>query len=418
MDFNWRFGRNTTEFSVPDEYLTAILERKSLVFPELPLTVQAALASPIGTKRLGDIIGEKNAESALIVLNDITRPTPYHEILPPLIDEITAAGIQDKHITLLIANGIHRPQTDQESRAMYGDDICDRFRLVNHFADSDLIDLGIMPGGVPLLVNRLVKESDILIATGLINLHYIAGFSGGRKSIVPGIAGRPTIEATHAMMADARARLANITDNPVNNLLLNGARIIGVDFILNVITDDNHQIAGVVAGGLETAWNKGVECYRSTSVCKLPHPADIVIAGCGGFPKDINLYQAQKALESSAQAVKEGGTIILVAACDEGMGENTFSRWIEEASSPQAIKDRFRQHFELGGHKAYAICRTLDKCRIILVSHMEKPLVEKNFMIYQPDVQSALEYALELTQGIPTIVLIPEASAMAVELGE
>lgn len=419
MDFTWEFARDRITFSIPNENVMAILKRKGFTRNgEFPATVESALENPIGTPPLREIIAQKGARSVVIVVNDITRPTPYEHMLPPLLREIRSAGVFDEEVTLLIANGIHREQTMEESRSMYGADTCERCRIINHSPDRDLVSMGTLPGGFDLQVNRLIKESDVVITTGMIGLHYIAGYSGGRKSIIPGVAGRAAITATHALMADERACLGNIKDNPVNDLLIEGGRRAGIDFILNVITDDSKQIVAAVAGDMEQAWLKGVECCQEASLCYLNRPADIVIAGCGGYPKDINLYQAQKALESSVQAVRDGGIIILVAGCQEGLGEDTFARWVNEARSPEDIKNRFLHHFELGGHKAYAICRILEKCQVLLVSSMDQATVEKTFMIHRLTVEDALEYACQQVGNNPSIVVIPEAPNIAVQIGD
>ena len=267
MEFTWKSGHKQIRFSVPDKNIQAILERKD--FPmqnDISSTVEDALQNPISTPTLSNLISIKKAKSVLIVVNDITRPTPYDVILPPILNEIQSAGIEDGFITLLIANGIHRSQTEEESRSIYGENVWSRYRILNHSSDRDLVSLGILPDGLDLQVNQQVKEHDLVVATGLIGLHYIAGYSGGRKSIIPGIAGRKTIEATHRLMADERACSGNLCDNPVNDLLLEGARWAGVDFILNVITDDNRQIVAAVAGDLEDAWLKGVEYCREASI--------------------------------------------------------------------------------------------------------------------------------------------------------
>ena len=256
----------------------------------------------------------------------------------------------------------------------------------------------------------------MVVTTGLIGLHYIAGYSGGRKSIIPGVADRAAISATHSLMADERACLGNIENNPVNELLIEGARRAEVDFILNVITDDRGEIVAAVAGDLEQAWLKGVEICQKASLCYIDRPADIVIAGCGGYPRDINLYQAQKALEAAVQAVRPGGVIILVAGCEEGLGEGTFARWLNEARTPADIKERFVRRFELGGHKAYAICRVVEKCQVVMVTKLEPDVVEKAFMIWRSTVEEALAYAYRRVGDNPAVVVMPEAPALAVKV--
>ncbi|MGE5396996.1 MAG: nickel-dependent lactate racemase [Chitinophagales bacterium] len=418
MDFTWKYGKRDISFSIPDNRIEAIIERpsSSQMMDEKEL-VNNALNNPIGSEGLRELVKKKGGANAVVVINDITRPTPYKIMLPGLLQELEAGGIAPDQITLLVANGIHRAQTEKENEELYGQEICHKYKVVNHNPDQDLVNLGRLSGGIELLVNRRAVEAGILVTTGLVGLHYFAGYSGGRKSIVPGIAGRATIEASHSMMADPRARLGNIHDNPVHHILLEAAQKVGVDFILNVLTDDHKKIAAAVAGDLEAAWLRGTEICRASSVYRLNKQADIVVAGCGGHPKDINLYQAQKALDSAAQAVKPGGVIILAAQCGEGMGEDTFSRWVNEANTPEDIKERFKNHFELGGHKAFAICGVLDKCDIVLVSDMDPELVKKAFMIPASSIEAGLEYAYANLGPEAGIAVIPEAPTLAMELG-
>lgn len=417
MDFNWKYGKEKIKFSVPDAQLIGVLERNKTETSGTEKEIaEAALRNPIGSAGIAEIIRRKNARNAVIVVNDITRPTPYHIMLPPLLSEIEQAGILPENITLIIATGIHRPQTDAENRSMYGDDAVDRCLIVNHDPDGEVVEVGRLPDGTPLAVNKQAVEADLLITTGLIGLHYFAGYSGGRKSIVPGIAERRAIEASHALMADPRACLGNVDDNPVSEIMLGAAKTTGVDFIFNVITDDHKKIVHAVAGDLEQAWRAGVEFSRRMSVVGLNRAADIVIAGCGGFPKDINVYQAQKALDAAVLACKQGGVIILAAACDEGLGEENFEKWIQEASCPADIIARFDRQFELGGHKAYAICRILEKADIVLVSNLPDQTVRQCFMTPASSMEEALRLAQDKTGQQATIVVMPEAPALAVAL--
>lgn len=417
MEFELKYGKEKIKFHIPEENLKAVIRRESCGAAGSPETIiENALNHPIGSETLKEIITRKHPEKIVIVVNDITRPTPYKDILPPLVRHIEEAGIRPEQITLLVATGIHRPQTDAENETMYGKDICRRFRVVNHDPDSNLVSLGMLPNDIELWIDELVASADLLITTGLIGLHYFAGYSGGRKSIVPGCAGRKTIEASHAMMSDSRACLGNVEDNPVHNILNECGIRAGIDFIINVITDDNKQVVAAVAGEMQAAWNKGVDICRNLSVCSIDANVDIVVASCGGYPKDINLYQAQKSLESSVLAVRDQGVIILLAQCPEGMGEETFSRWIEEAKTPQDIKERFAMHFELGGHKAYAICRTLEKCDIVLISEMSDEQVKKAFLIPVADVEEGLAYAFGKLGSSASVAVIPEASSLAVEI--
>jgi nickel-dependent lactate racemase len=267
-----------------------------------------------------------------------------------------------------------------------------------------------------LIINRTAAEADLLITTGLVNLHYFAGYSGGRKSILPGIAGRKLIQANHQMMSDERACLGNYRDNPVSDIMMEAARKAGVDYIINVVTAGRDEILYAATGDMYEAWLSCVKYCEEHNVVGIKQQADVVIASCGGFPKDINMYQAQKALDSASLAVKPGGTIILLAECREGMGEETFEEWIMQSSSPGDIINRFNNCFELGGHKAYAICRTLNQANIILISSLKPALVEKMYMHWAPSMEAALELAYQKQGDHPLIIVMPEASKNGIRL--
>jgi nickel-dependent lactate racemase len=378
--------------------------------------VQQALDNPIGTSRLRQIIRQKSARNAVVVVNDLTRPTPNSLILPPLLKQIEQGGINPDNITLIIATGIHRQHTPADNREFFGEDICRKYRIMNHNCDDNLISLGILSNGLDLVINRTVAEADLLVTIGVVGLHYFAGYSGGRKSILPGVAARSVIEVNHKMMSDKRARLGNYEDNPVSDLMLEAARNAGVDFILNVVTRARHEISFCAAGDVGEAWLEAVRYCEKMNTVNIKQPADIVIAGCGGYPKDINMYQAQKALDSALLAVKLGGTIILVAECREGLGEATFQEWIENSDCPQDIVDRFNTRFELGGHKAYAICRILDQAQILLLSELPDPVVKSLYMTPVQSLDEALRMAVLQHGPAASIIIMPEASKIAVKL--
>ncbi|MGE5454585.1 MAG: nickel-dependent lactate racemase [Methylocystaceae bacterium] len=385
--------------------------------PDPQKMIADALNNPVGSLPLGQLAQAKAAKSALVIVNDITRPTPYNMILPPLLQELRNAGIPDEAVTLLVATGIHRAHTDAENQKLYSPEVCKRYRVISHNCDDDVVAIGNLNDGTPLAINRLVKEHDLLITTGLIGLHYFAGYSGGRKSILPGIASRELIATNHAMMIDDRCRLDNIEDNPVHKIMVEAGRLAEVDFIINVVTDAHGHLAAVVAGDLLAAWEQGVAISRRLSTVTISEPAAIVVASCGGFPKDLNLYQAQKALDGAALAVKPGGCIILLAECREGLGEETFERWINEAACPQDIEERVHKHFELGGHKAFAISRLTQKAKIILVSSLQPELVTKCFLHPADDLEQALQMAWESQGAEARVLVMPHAANVAIRIG-
>lgn len=305
---------------VPDSNLLGVFE--PVEFEPLPDTtacVREAIHNPIGTKRISDLAHGKR--KALIISDDYTRQTPVQTIIPILEQELHEAGVGD--IRILVALGTHRPMTEDEKLTRFGSDICSRFEIINHnYKDPDsLIDLGTTPGGTPLSVNRLVMESDFVIGLGQIVPHRIAGFSGGSKIIIPGVAGAEGIAHTHWTGGFIEGeKILGFEENPVRDEMDHCARTAGLHFIVNVICDPLGQLIGIVAGDMIEAHRRGCELAREVFGVKVPHQADIVIAD--SFPKDIELWQAAKALYAADLMVRRGGVLILVSPCTEGVARS------------------------------------------------------------------------------------------------
>jgi len=389
-----KYGKEEIRLPIEDKNIIKILnlkKHKVILYPENRL--KNLLKNPMGCPSLKELIFQKKAQKILIIVNDITRPTPYEIILPSLLDELHQIGIKKENIIFMVATGIHRSNSPEEIKEMFGESIFSAYQFMNHDCDDPhLKDLGHLKSGNKLWVDPIVSDIDFIITTGVIVPHYFAGFSGGRKSILPGISGRKTIEANHANMVHPNARAGNLEGNPVHEEMQEAAEKVGIDFNINVVTDENHQIIEIVAGELLASWQQGVEMCKQIYICPIEKKADVVIASTGGYPKDINVYQAQKALDNGYQAVKSGGTIILIAECSEGYGEDTFEKWIEEANSPDDIIKRLKKKFVLGGHKAYSIARVVKEVEVILISSLPQDKVRKLFFIPMNDFSQATDY--------------------------
>jgi len=382
-----KYGKEDIQIPIQDKNIIQILnssKQKTLLHPEDRL--KEILKNPINSLSLKDLLIQKKAEKVLIIVNDITRPTPYEIILSPLLEELHQVGIKKENIIFVIATGSHRGNSKKEIMEIFGEDIAGCYKFINHDDQkSQMKDFG----QFPRLRGGFCDYHRVIVP------HYFAGFSGGRKSILPGICGRKTIETNHANMVDPDARAGNLKGNPVHEEMQEAAEKVGVDFNINVVTDENHQIIEIVAGELYASWLKGVEVCKKTYLCPIKHKAEVVITSPGGYPKDINVYQAQKALENAYQAVKPGGTIILFAECPEGYGQVTFERWIEEASSIDDIINRLKKKFVLGGHKAYNIVRMAKEVEVLLISSLPQDKVRKLFCIPMDNITSALRYVEE-----------------------
>lgn len=365
--------------------------------------IRLALAAPIGSPHLHDIV--RPGHSVVIVTSDITRTCPTHLMLSPLMEELAKAGVHDEDVQVIFALGSHRAHTDEEHIRLVGPEMARRLRCL----DSDpnqTITVGTTSRGTRIEVFKPVVEADIRIALGSVEPHYFAGYSGGAKALVPGVCSLATIQSNHAMMVHSNASVGVLDGNPVREDIEEGAEFIGLNFILNVIVDAEHNIIAAAAGHPVEAhrWLCQVSDYqRKAAVEQL---ADIVIVSAGGFPKDINLYQAQKALDNAACAVKPGGIIIWVAECPDGFGNPIFEEWLV-GSSADVILARIQNRFVLGGHKAAAIARVLKRASVNLVSALPADLVRDCGLNAYADFDSALRAALDNVGPSPAITIMP-----------
>ena len=345
-------------------------------------------------------------ETVAIVTSDITRPMPTWRVMPALLQELHSAGISSEDITLVFALGSHRRQTEEEMRHLAGEEAWREIRCV----DSDpagCVRVGVTSRGTPVDIDRRVAEADRRICLGNIEYHYFAGYSGGAKAIMPGVSTRDAIQANHSRMVEADACAGKLEGNPVREDIEEAAAMVGVDFILNVVLDARKEIIRAVAGNVREAHRAGCAFLDQLYCKEIPERADIVIVSQGGAPKDLNLYQTQKALDNAKHAVRPGGTIVLVGSCKEGLGEATFGRWIQEAQKPSDLTDRVQRHFELGGHKAAAIAMVLASAEVYLVSEMDPDLVRKCFLEPFDTVQAALDQAFARLGPEAEVLVMP-----------
>lgn len=406
MKVSIAIDKRSEEIELNDELVLAVLEQNDVTF-ELSGTaaVEAALERPIGTPKLEELI--RAGEKIAIVTSDITRPLPSKLVLPPILKRLEAVGIKDEDILIVFALGAHRFHTEEEMRFLVGDEIFERYRCV----DSDpqaMTYLGATDGGTPVSIDNRVIEADRRITLGNIEYHYFAGYSGGAKAILPGVSTREAIQANHSRMLEPGAEAGRADGNPVRLDLEEGIKkFIPIDFIVNVVLDEHKQIIHAVAGDFVEAHREGCKFLDRLYLKPIDERADIVIVSQGGWPKDLNLYQTQKALDNAKHAVKDGGVIILVGSCKEGLGEEVFEQWITEADTPDELIERIQATFELGGHKAAAIAQVLKRAEIYLVSEMERAFVRSIFMEGFDDIASAYEQAQAKFVGRGTVIVMP-----------
>jgi len=369
------FGSRTLEIEIPSRNLAGVLRPKELPGVSDPKEeVKKALENPINSDRLTNIV--KPGDRIAIVIDDITRPLPSRHILPPILSELKNVGVRKEDITIIIGTGTHRPNTAEEAKILLGDYIATHYRWINHDCDAeDLVYVGKTRYGNRVYINREYMEADVKILVGDVMLHYYAGYGGGPKSIIPGIAGRETIEFNHSMMFHPKAISGVSKGNPVFEDIMEGAKLAGADFVVNVVLNTKKEIVKAYSGGLETVFYKCVELIDDIYKVKLEKKADIVLASAGGFPFDINFYQAHKGLFNAEFAAKENGRIIYLAECRDGIGHKLFEEWMLKYNTPEDVMRKLQEKFVIGGHKAYYMLRSISRFSISLHSNMSNEYV-------------------------------------------
>ena len=405
MKLEFGFGDGIQTVEVPDKNLLGVLTSndvpRGLMNEE---EVVRALENPIGTPRLRDIV--KPGEKIAVVTSDVTRPCPTYRIMPALLDELYAAGCRPEDITLVFALGSHRCHTPEEMAKLAGERAMREIRCIDSDPD-DCVHIGDTDCGTPVDITRSVAEADRRICLGNIEYHYFAGYSGGAKAIMPGVSTPAAIQANHSMMVREEACAGNLEDNPVRRDIEQAAAMTGVDFIVNVVLDEHKQIVRAVAGDLVKANREGCHFLDGMYLKRLERRADIVIVSQGGAPKDLHLYQTQKALDNAKHAVKKGGTIILIGSCKEGLGEKVFEQWMLSAPTAHSMIERIGREFQLGGHKAAAIAMVLENAEIYLVSELQDDFVERIFLKPAHSAQEALDAAFARLGADATVLAMP-----------
>ncbi|MDD3866842.1 MAG: nickel-dependent lactate racemase [Eubacteriales bacterium] len=403
------YGDRELAVRIPQHQLLMELKANDVPVPADPdRLIREAIACPIGSGTLDQIV--RPGETVAIIVSDITRPSPSHLILPPLLDALNTAGIADDSIEIIFALGIHRPHTREEQERLVGSVVYQRIRCFDS-DPADIINFGSTPLGTPVNITRRAAQADHRILTGNIEFHYFAGYSGGAKALMPGVSDRAAIQANHSRMVETSSRAGAIDDNRLRLDLEAALDLCPCPFIVNVVLDEQKRIVGAFAGDHRLAHRAGCRCLDQLYRIEIPRLADLVIATPGGLPKDINLYQTQKALDNAKYAVRPGGIIILAGQCREGYGEAVFARWLESTSQPSDLISRIHREFELGGHKAAAIAMVLENADVWLYSDLPDTLAKQTGMRPVHDLQTAIDDALEHLGPDARVIVMPHAGS-------
>jgi len=404
------YGKGKIKVRFPPGVPFEVLETTS---PEAldnpPEKVLEALRSPVAAPPLKRIV--RVGETVCILVNDSTRLARSDIFMPVLIEELGEAGVAKKDIFIVFATGTHRPLSEPEMRELVGEKTASRVRMYNHDCQNEdnLVFLGHSSFNTPVWVNKKVARANRRILTGSVVHHYFAGFGGGRKALVPGVAGWETIRNNHSLLFDDRATGGRLEGNPVHMDLLEGALMAGGGFLLNTVLNEKKEILGVFAGDMVQAHLQACAMADKAYGVEITEPADVVIAGCGGYPKDINLYQAHKALDNAIKTMKAGGSLVLLAQCPDGIGSSLYEDWVDKYPDRAELERALRHNFVLGGHKAYTVGKLLQKGRVYLVSDLAPGKARRFGFIPVANLEKTLAELYQDRKDLRTYVL-PQAS--------
>jgi nickel-dependent lactate racemase len=408
------YGRGTQTFTFDPSRLQVLQQNAAVEKPLTDVEIGAAFSDTIGSPPLEDLFSA--GDTVLIVVSDATRATGSAQIIHLLARRLIQAGVALSDIAIIFATGIHRRVTDEEKNELLTPFIAQRVRTLNHDADDSgaLIVLGATDRGTPVEVNSALKEFSRVILTGAIGFHYFAGFTGGRKSICPGLASTLTIEATHMLALDfetggrrAGVGTGKLDGNAVNEECERVAALIEPRFSVNAVVDERGRVVSVRAGHWRAAHRAGCAAYLATHSVAITERRDLVVVSCGGYPWDINLIQAHKALDMAVHATVEGGTIVLLAECSDGLGRADFLKWFAENDS-RALAARLREGYEVNGQTAWSLLTKAERYRTFLISELPDEQVRAMRMIPAHSIDEVMSRIDNAASGF----ILPRGAAL------
>ena len=414
------YSRTEIEFDLPPQMKGTLVTSKFIPpIENVREAIAAALKNPVNSPPVRSLA--KQGDRACIVFTDITRSSPDYLLVPPLLSELKLAGVRDEDITLLCGVGLHRPSTSKEKAAKLGQEVVDRYRVVDNEPQNpkELVDLGTSESGIPLSVNKTAYEADLLMATGIVEPHQIAGYSGGAKTLSVGAAGEAMIAYTHGpkMIDNPGTRLGQIEGNLVRDAIDEAARRARLRFITNAIMNDNGQVLAVRSGETGATFRELVTVARSVYEVPVPQQYDVAIAGVG-FPKDTNLYQATRAVSylcfAKTPVVRPGGTIILPAQCEEGagagIGEQRFLEEMRKAKDVHSLVENMRRTgYPPGAQRAYFMARALEQYEVIIVGSKDPSIILDAKMVPASDMKEALQIVTKKSKKDLDTIVVPHA---------
>ncbi len=411
---SYKYGHGYKDFSIDQERVLA--EVKMAEMPpveDLEGAILEAIQHPIASPALQNLV--KPGQKIAFICNDPTRVANSYAFMPILVDELNKLGIKDQDMRIVFALGTHRKMTREEMVKAVGENVAGRLQMYNSDcnAQEDFAYFGTTSFGTPVWINKLICDVDLVIMTGTIVHHFFSGFGGGRKAILPGVSAMETIRKNHSLMMDPNARLGKLHGNPVYEDQVEGVRLFAKEhqlFLFNPVLDAKKQFVKIFAGDWYQAHLEACKFVDKVYGVGVPEAADVVIASCGGYPKDINVYQLQKTMDNAWCAVKEGGVVIIIGECEEGSGSAALEKALQEHPSPDAIKAKLEKNFVIGAHKAFAITRLMKKAKFILVSALDKKIAKDLLFTAVDEVDEAIRLAEQQVGPDYKVILMPQGS--------
>jgi len=409
-----KYGTGKIRIPIPAKAKVSILEPlRAPVLDSVKDALAEALHAPIGCPAIETMIQERQPRSVAIAVPDETRPAPLREVLPPLLDRIEAKlerPVSDA-VTLFVGGGLHPPANTAGIRRILPDGIARGCRIVAHDARAAVMrDYGFTSRGTPVRINAAFAEADLKMVIGQVDPHQFVGFTGGSKGVVIGCAAPETIEKNHSLMSQPNAQVGRLAGNPVREDLTEAGEMVGIDLAVNFVLDANKQVVHLAAGAPSRVLVPCAEvCARVYGVA-IAEKFDIVVASCGGYPKDICLYQAQKGLNLASQALKPGGRILLLAASPQGVGDDIYFDYVSQFTSPEeVIRDFKSSGFRMGAHKAYLFGRTLVNFDVAVFSSLDPGILRKCHL-RAADPATVIDEWVATFEGTPELAIIPNAN--------
>ena len=408
------YGRSELEVEVPSENFMGVL--KSIDPPGVNderAEIERSLKEPIGTETIGKMVSP--SDKIALIISDKSRPVPHNLIVPSLLDVLEKAQVARRNIKIIVALGMHQKMSKNEMISMLGADIVKAYDVRNHdcFDQDGLTFIGTTPGGTKVEINKLVAEADFVISTGYIEPHEFAGFTGGRKSILPGVSGIETIKWNHRieMLENRKAKPGILDNNPIHEDMLYACGMVGLDYIVNVVLNSRNEIARCFSGDYKKAHEAGVAFFEKYSKIEVSEQADIVITSLG-YPTNRDLYQSVKAVFAVEPLIKDGGCIILPAKCEDGLGPDLFEEWMTTVSFPEEFFSKIEQEgYSPKIDHCYFLAKILKKAHLIVVSSHPR-VKDIDFIESVGDIEQALSIAFQRTGKDAKIMATPYSTRL------